>query len=72
MVKTNLSEEKFKEKHEKYNRPENCENLTNTKVKPEIWSIKSDLILNPEISECRSWHGDEHVKEYAPHSQNGR
>ena len=38
MVKTSLSEEKTKEKHEKYNRPENCENLINTRVNPEIWS----------------------------------
>ena len=38
MVKTSLSEEKIKEKHEKYNRPENCENLINTSVNPEIWS----------------------------------
>ena len=38
MVKTSLSEEKLKEKHEKYNRPENCENLINTRVNPEIWS----------------------------------
>ena len=30
MVKTSLSEKKIKEKHEKYNRPENCENLINT------------------------------------------
>ena len=39
MVKTSLSEKKkIKEKHEKYNRPENCENLINTRVNPEIWS----------------------------------
>jgi len=38
MVKTSLSEEKTKEKHEKYNRPENCKNLINTRVNPEIWS----------------------------------
>ena len=38
MVKTSLSEEKLKEKHEKFNRPENCENLINTRVNPEIWS----------------------------------
>ena len=38
MVKTSLSEDKLKEKHEKYNRPENCENLINTRVNPEIWS----------------------------------
>ena len=38
MVKTSLSEEKTKEKNEKYNRPENCENLINTRVNPEIWS----------------------------------
>ena len=38
MVKTSLSEDKTKEKHEKYNRPENCENLINTRVNPEIWS----------------------------------
>ena len=38
MVKTSLSEEKIKEKHEKYNRPENCENLINTRVNPEIWT----------------------------------
>ena len=38
MVKTSLSEEKIKEKHAKYNRPENCENLINTRVNPEIWS----------------------------------
>ena len=37
-VKTSLSEEKIKEKHEKYNRPENCENLINTRVNPEIWT----------------------------------
>ena len=35
-VKTSLSEQKIKEKHEKYNRPENCENLINTRVNPEI------------------------------------
>ena len=29
---------KIKEKHEKENRPENCENLINTTVNPEIWS----------------------------------
>ena len=38
MVKTSISEEKTKEKNEKYNRPENCENLINTRVNPEIWS----------------------------------
>ena len=38
VVKTSLSEEKIKEKHEKYDRPENCENLINTRVNPEIWS----------------------------------
>ena len=38
MVKTSLSGDKTKEKHEKYNRPENCENLINTRVNPEIWS----------------------------------
>ena len=38
MVKTSLSADKTKEKHEKYNRPENCENLINTRVNPEIWS----------------------------------
>ena len=38
MVKTSLSEEQLKEKYDKYNRPENCENLTGTKVNPEIWS----------------------------------
>jgi len=38
MVKTSLSEGKIKEKHDKYNRPENCENLINTRVNPEIWS----------------------------------
>lgn len=38
MVKTSLSGDKAKEKLEKYNRPENCENLVNTKVNPEIWS----------------------------------
>ena len=38
MVKTSLSDEEIKEKHEKYNRPENCENLINTRVNPEIWS----------------------------------
>lgn len=38
MVKISLSEEKVKEKHEKYNRPENCENLINTRVNPEIWN----------------------------------
>jgi len=38
IVKTSLSEEKTKEKHEKYNRPQNCENLINTRVNPEIWS----------------------------------
>ena len=38
MVKTSLSEEKTKEKNEKYNRPEICENLINTRVNPEIWS----------------------------------
>ena len=38
MVKTSLSEDKTKEKHEKYNRPENFENLINTRVNPEIWS----------------------------------
>ena len=38
MVKTSLSEEKMKEKHEKYNRPSNCENLIAARVNPEIWS----------------------------------
>ena len=38
MVKTSLSGEQIKEKHEKYNRPENCENLINTRVNPEIWT----------------------------------
>ena len=40
MVKTSLFEEKVKEKHEKHNRPENCENLIiiNTRVNPEIWT----------------------------------
>ena len=38
MVKTSLSEEKVREKHEKYNRLENCENLINTRVNPEIWT----------------------------------
>ena len=44
MVKTSLSGDKTKEKHEKYNRPENCENLINTRVNPEIWSnIRSQV-----------------------------
>ena len=38
LVKTSLSEEKTKEKHDKYNRPENCENLIRTRVNTEIWS----------------------------------
>lgn len=38
MVKTSLSEEQLKEKHAKYNRPQNCENLIGTRVNPEIWS----------------------------------
>ena len=38
MVKTSLSEKKRKEKHDKNNRPENCENLINSRVNPEIWS----------------------------------
>ena len=43
MVKTSLSEEQLKEKYDKYNRPENCENLMGTKVNPEIWSkLKSN------------------------------
>lgn len=43
MAKTCLSEEKTKEKHEKYHRTENCENLINTRVNSEIWSkIKSN------------------------------
>ena len=49
MVKTSLSEEKTKEKHEKYNRPENCENLINTRVNPEIWSkVRSNTRSRPE------------------------
>ena len=38
LVKTSLSEEKTKWKHEKYNRPENCNNLIRTRVNTEIWS----------------------------------
>ncbi|CAH3133645.1 unnamed protein product [Porites lobata] len=37
MVKASFSEEKTKEKYEKYNTPENCKNRTSTKVNPEIW-----------------------------------
>ena len=37
MVKASFSEEKTKEKYEKYNTPENCKNRTSTRVNPEIW-----------------------------------
>lgn len=37
MVKISLFEEKRKEKYEKYNRLENCENLINIRVNLEIW-----------------------------------
>lgn len=38
MVETSLIGEKTKEKNEKYNRPENCENLISTRVDTEIWN----------------------------------
>lgn len=38
LVETSLIGEKTKEKHEKYNRPENWENLISTRVDTEIWS----------------------------------
>ena len=38
MVRTKLSDEKLKEKLSSCSRPANCENLTATKVNPEVWS----------------------------------
>ena len=38
MARRKLSEEKLKEKLNKYSRPQNCENLVGAKVNPEIWS----------------------------------
>ena len=38
MARSKLSEEKLKEKLNKYSRPQNCENLVGAKVNPEIWS----------------------------------
>ena len=38
MARTKLSEEKLKEKLNKYSLPQNCENLVGAKVNPEIWS----------------------------------
>ena len=49
MVKTSLSEEKTKEKHEKYNRQQNCENLINTRVNPEIWSKIRSNTCSPDL-----------------------
>ena len=43
MVRTKLSDEKLKEKLLTCTRPTNCENVTGTKVNPEVWSkIKSN------------------------------
>ena len=38
MASNKLSEEKLKEKLNKYSRPQNCEKLVGAKVNPEIWS----------------------------------
>ena len=38
MARSKLSEEKLKEKLNKYSRPQNCENLVGANVNPEIWS----------------------------------
>ena len=38
MARSKLSQEKFKEKLNKYSRPQNCENLVGAKLNPEIWS----------------------------------
>ena len=38
MSRGKLSQEKFKEKLNKYSRPQNCENLVGAKLNPEIWS----------------------------------
>ena len=44
MARSKLTEEKLKEKLNKYSRPQNCENLVGAKVNPEIWSK-----IRPEI-----------------------
>ena len=61
MVKTSLSEDKTKEKHEKYNRPENCENLINTRVNPDFWS---NIRANTRSSQVNS------SEDYDPYYQN--
>ena len=38
MARSKLSQEKFKEKLNKYSRPQICENLVGAKLNPEIWS----------------------------------
>ena len=38
MIRTKLSDEKLKEKLSNCSRPGNCENVTGTKVNPEVWS----------------------------------
>ena len=38
MIWTKLSNDKLKEKLSICSRPENCENVTGTKVNPEVWS----------------------------------
>ena len=38
MARSKFSQEKFKEKLNKYSRPQNCENLVGAKLNPEIWS----------------------------------
>ena len=38
MARSKFSQEKFKEKLNKYSRPQNCENLVGANLNPEIWS----------------------------------
>ena len=38
MARSKLSQEKFKEKLNKYSHPQNCENLVGANFNPEIWS----------------------------------
>ena len=50
-----------KKKHEKYNRPENCENSINTRVNPDFWS---NIRANTRSSQVNS------SEDYDPYFQN--
>ena len=68
MVKTSLSEENIKEKHEKYNRPENCENLINTRVNSETWSKIRSNTRSGDLKMQKTW--DRSSEEYDSYCQN--